>query len=400
MPHLSERAQRMPASPIRKLAAYAAQAKSRGVRLYHLNIGQPDIQSPPEFWEAIKSCDLKVLEYSPSQGMPHVLEAVARSYCESGIQVTPEQVMVTTAGSEAIAFALMVLMNPGEEVLIPEPMYANYISFAVAAGVRVVPIQTRLEDHFRLPHAEAFAEKITPRTRAIVVCNPSNPTGTVYTTDQLLGLRELALRHNLTLIADEVYREFNYTGQPVPSVLQLEGLEEHAVMTDSVSKRFSLCGARVGFLVSRNKAFMDAALKFAMARLSPPTLEQYGLLGALRTPKSYFEGLRNEYISRRDLLVGRLRRMPGVLCPDVDGAFYATVRLPIDDGDRFCQWLLESFQHEGSTVMLAPASGFYVTPGLGKNEVRIAYVLNCSDLDKSMDCLEKALDVYPDRTCS
>lgn len=398
MAQLSERAKLMPASPIRKLAPVAAQAKQRGVRVYHLNIGQPDIESPPEFWEAIKSSDLKVLEYSPSQGMPHVVEAVAHSYCESGIHVTPEQVMVTTAGSEAISFAFLALLNPGDEVLIPEPMYANYISFAVAAGVRVVPIRTRIEDHFRLPSAEAFAEKVTSRTKAIVVCNPSNPTGAVYTSDQLLELRELALKHNLFVIADEVYREFNYTGEPVPSVLQLEGLEHLAVMTDSVSKRFSLCGARIGFLVSRNKEFMDSALRFAMARLSPPTLEQFGLLGALRTPRSYFDTLRQEYIARRNLLVGRLRSMPGVFCPDVDGAFYATVRLPIDDGDRFCHWLLDSFELDGATVMLAPASGFYVTPGLGTDEVRIAYVLRCDALSSAMDCLERALAVYPGRS--
>jgi len=399
MPNLSKRAHEMPASPIRKLAPFAVEAKKRGTKVYHLNIGQPDIESPKEFWDAVKNAPVKVLEYSPSQGMLHVVDKVAEHYCKQGIEITPAQVMLTTAGSEAILFALMVCMNPGDEVIVPEPMYANYISFAMTAGVKVIPITTHIENDFALPSVEDFAAVITPNTKGIIVCNPSNPTGTVYSQDQLLALRELALKHDLYIIADEVYREFNYTGKPVPSVMQLEGLEKHAIMVDSVSKRYSLCGARLGFLVSRNSDVMASALKYAQARLSPPTLEQYGLLGALTTPQEYFDNVREEYQARRDIVMKRLRAMDGTLCPDIKGAFYATVRLPVDDSDVFCQWLLEKFNHNGATVMLAPATGFYATKGLGKDEVRVAYVLNCDDLNAAMDCLHVALSQYPGRTC-
>ncbi|MFN3685169.1 MAG: pyridoxal phosphate-dependent aminotransferase, partial [Fimbriimonadaceae bacterium] len=286
-------------------------------------------------------------------------------------------------------------LNPGDEVIIPEPLYANYLGFAVEAGIRVRPIATRIEDDFALPDVEAFEEAIGPRTRAILLCNPSNPTGTVFTADQLDRLRDVVLRHDLFLIADEVYRDFNYTGRPIRSVLQLDGLERHAVMVDSVSKRFSLCGARIGFLASRNPDILSAALKLAQARLSPPTVEQIGVEGALDTAPDYFDKVRAEYQARRDLLVERLRAMPGVLCPRIDGAFYAMVRLPIDDADAFCRWLLESFRLEGQTVMLAPGTGFYATPGGGKDEVRIAYVLRREDLSAAMDCLERALREYP-----
>lgn len=397
MPALSERAVRCPASPIRRLVPFADAAKARGVRIYHLNIGQPDIESPREFWDAIRTANLKVLEYSHSAGMAHVRERVARHYSEIGIPVEAEQVMVTTAGSEAIVFAMLSGLNPGDEVIVPEPMYANYIGFAAMADVVVKSIPTRIEDDFALPGPEAFAERIGPRTKAILICNPNNPTGTVYSDAQLDGLRRLALEHDLYLIGDEVYREFNYTGRPIRSVLQLEGLERHAIMIDSVSKRYSLCGARVGFLVSRNSELMAGALKFAQARLSPPTLEQFGLMGAIEAPPSYFEAMREEYRARRDLLAEGLRSIPGVFVPRIDGAFYATVRLPIDDADRFCQWMLESFELGGETVMMAPATGFYATEGLGVDEVRIAYVLNQTALVRCVELLRAALSAYPGR---
>lgn len=391
---LSQRARRMPASPIRKLMPYADAAKARGTKVFHLNIGQPDVPSPDQFWDAIRNADLKTLEYSHSAGIAALREKAAAAYKTYGIDVTAAEVLVTTAGSEALSIAIATICDDGDEVIVTEPMYANYIGFAAGLGVKVVPLPTKIEDNFALPSAEEFAKVVSPKTRAILVCNPSNPTGTVYSRKQLEALKTIALEHDLFLIADEVYRDFVYD-QPVPtSVLNLEGLEDRAIMIDSVSKRFSLCGARIGFLVSRNPAFNDAALRFAQARLSAPTLEMIGVLGALDTPAEYFEAMRQEYKGRRDLLVSRLRKMPGVVCPDIEGAFYATVRLPVDDADAFAQWLLESFDHNGQTVMVAPASGFYSTPGMGKDEVRIAYVLNQSDLNAAMDCLEAALAAY------
>lgn len=395
MPELSERAVQMPASPIRRLVPFAEEAQRRGVRIHHLNIGQPDIESPDTFWNAILAARPRVVAYSHSAGNPSLRKKAAESYSAIGIPIEPDQLLVTTAGSEAIRFAFLTSLNPGDEVIIPEPLYANYLGFAVEAGIRVRPIATRIEDDFALPDVEAFEEAIGPRTRAILLCNPSNPTGTVFTADQLDRLRDVVLRHDLFLIADEVYRDFNYTGRPIRSVLQLDGLERHAVMVDSVSKRFSLCGARIGFLASRNPDILSAALKLAQARLSPPTVEQIGVEGALDTAPDYFDKVRAEYQARRDLLVERLRAMPGVLCPRIDGAFYAMVRLPIDDADAFCRWLLESFRLEGQTVMLAPGTGFYATPGGGKDEVRIAYVLRREDLSAAMDCLERALREYP-----
>jgi aspartate aminotransferase len=394
---LSKRAQAMPPSPIRKLAPFAAAAKARGVEIFHLNIGQPDVPSPEGFWRAVRETPLDVLEYSPSDGIPELKTKVAGYYRSIGLEVGPENVIVTTAGSEALSFALLSVLGEGDEVIIPEPLYANYIGFATAAGVKVQPLRTYLDDDFRLPGIEAFEAAITPRTKAILVCNPGNPTGAVYTSDQMEALRDLCLKHNLYLIGDEVYRDFNYTDEPVRSVLTLEGLEQQTIMIDSVSKRYSLCGARVGFLVTRNKDILDAALRMAQARLSPPTLEQIGVIGALDTPASYFHDVREEFRHRRDTLVRRLRAMPGVKVPQINGAFYATVRLPIDDSDRFCQWLLESFNHNGKTVMLAPATGFYSTPGAGIDEVRIAYVLRAERLEQAMDVLEAALAVYPGR---
>lgn len=395
MPDLSSRAERAPESPIRKLAPFADNAAKRGVRIYHLNIGQPDIESPPSFWQAVRDPSRTILAYSPSQGLPELREKLAARYRSIGIDVQAQHIITCTAGSEALIFAMLSCLNPGDEVIVPEPMYANYIGFATIAGVNVVPITTRIEDGFALPPTQAFAAKVTDRTKAILINNPGNPTGTVYTQDQMEGLRKLVIEHDLFLIADEVYREFNFTGQRIKSVMEMDGLDQHAVMIDSASKMYSLCGARVGFLVSRNAEVTNAALRFAQARLSPPTLEQYGMIGALDTPQSYLDAVRDEYMKRRDLLVARLRAMPGVVCPDISGAFYATVRLPVDDADKFCEWLLSDFQHEGATVMFAPASGFYETPGLGKDEVRIAYVLNTDDLGKAMDCLEAALAAYP-----
>ncbi|MDI9641388.1 pyridoxal phosphate-dependent aminotransferase [Geitlerinema splendidum] len=394
---LSRRAQSMPASPIRKLAPYADAAKAAGVHVYHLNIGQPDVPSAELFWDAVRGSSLEVLEYSNSAGINELREKSARKYREMGIEVETSEVLITTAGSEALSIAIAAICNEGDEIIVPEPLYANYIGFAASNAVQVVPITTQIEDNFALPDAAEFEKRITSRTKAIIVCNPGNPTGTIYSVDQLRALKNLAIRHNLYLIADEVYREFYFGDERPTSVLQLDGLDEHTIMIDSVSKRFSLCGARIGFLVTRNKALMDAAIRFAQARLSSPTLEMIGVMAALDTPQTYFDEIRDEYRSRRDLLVSRVGSWPGALVPRIDGAFYATVRLPIDDCDRFCQWLLEEFRHENSTVMLAPATGFYSTPGLGKDEVRIAYVLNVNDLSKALDCLEAALTVYPGR---
>ncbi len=387
----------MPPSPIRKLMPFADAAKARGVDVIHLNIGQPDIEAPKEFWESLERNRPRVLEYTHSAGMPALRKKAIEFYGRFGIALEEGQLMVTTAGSEAISFAMMACCNVGDEIIVPEPFYANYLGFAVQAGVKIVPITTRIEDDYRLPGISEFEARITPRTRAILICNPNNPTGTIYTREQLAALRDVCLRHDLFLFADEVYREFNYTEREVFSVLQLEGMEQHAVMCDSVSKRFSLCGARLGFLVSRNADLMSGALRMGMARLSPPALAQIGVEGALDAPTDYYTTVREEYRHRRDLLVQRLSAMPGVLVPQIDGAFYATVRLPIDDADRFCQWLLEDFTYEGHTVMLSPASGFYATSGLGKDEVRFAYVLEADRINLAMDVLSAALAVYPGR---
>lgn len=394
---VSRRGESVPASPIRKLAPYADAAKANGTEIFHLNIGQPDIPSPPKFWDAVKGFQMEVLEYGPSPGLPELRKAMAENYQGLGIDVTPEEVMVTTAGSEALLFAIKAICDPGDEVIVPEPMYANYIGFAESANVSVVPITTSIEDGFALPSAEEIESRITDRTRAILINNPGNPTGTIYTNDQMQALRDICLRRDIYLVSDEVYRDFNYTGERITSVLELEGMDEHAVMIDSSSKRFSLCGARIGFLVTRNAAVNDIALRISQARLCPPTLEQVGMLAALETPASYFDEIREEYRTRRDVVVSRLRGMQGVTCPDIQGAFYATARLPVDDADNFCQWMLEKFTWGGKTVMLAPGSGFYATEGLGKQEARIAYVLNTKRLEQAMDCLAQALADYPNR---
>lgn len=396
VPSVSHRALSTPSSPIRKLAGYAVEAKARGIEIFHLNIGQPDIPSPDSFWEAVRSLRVPTVEYTHSAGIASLREAAAASYPRYGIHVKPDQILVTNGASEATHFAFLTLFEPGDEVIVCEPYYANYTTFALMAGVHLVPLTTRIENDFALPDVEEIERHIGPRTKGILLCNPSNPTGTGFSPATLERLGKVARKHDLFVIADEVYRDFSYDGDPPASILTFPGLDEHAVMLDSVSKRLSLCGARIGFIVSRNEAVMANVLKYAQARLSPPTLEQVGAEAAIRnTPPEYFASVKDEYRRRRDLVVSSLRSMAGVLCPRVDGAFYVIARLPIDDCDRFCQWLLTDFQRDGKTVMLSPASGFYLTPGLGKDEVRIAYVLKEASLAQAMECLGAALRVYP-----
>ena len=388
----------MPESPIRKLVPYAEAAKKQGKTVYHLNIGQPDIQTPTVAIESVKNMQLDVIEYSHSAGFESYREGLAAYYKKQGIALTKEDLMITTGGSEALSFTLNSIMDEGEELIIPEPFYANYNSFSIAAGLRVVPVRSGIENGFALPPIAEFEKLITPKTKAIMICNPGNPTGYLYSKEELENLREIVLKHDLYLIADEVYREFTYDGATHHSVMNLEGLKQHAIMVDSVSKRYSMCGARVGAVVSRNKEFMATALKFAQARLSPPTLGQIAGEAALQTPQSYFDEVTEEYLQRRNVLVEGLNKIKGVLCPKPKGAFYCIARLPVDDADRFAQWILSEFDYEGQTVMMAPASGFYATPGLGKDEVRLAYVLHTDALKKAVQCLEAALKAYPGRT--
>lgn len=397
MPRISERGCKMPASPIRKLVPFAEAAKKRGVKVYHLNIGQPDIQTPEVALQAIRNFNQKVIEYSHSAGNESYRRKLAGYYQGIGINVNHEEIIITTGGSEAISFAFKVCMNPDDEVIIPEPFYTNYNAFALAAGVKVVPITSDIKNGFALPAISEFEKSITPRTKAIMVCNPNNPTGYLYSKEELLQLRELVLKYDLYLFADEVYREFCYDGNEHFSVMKLQGLEEHAVLIDSVSKRYSECGVRIGALISKNKKLIATALKFAQARLSPPSLGQVIGEASLDTPASYFKEVYDEYISRRNLVIEELNKIPGVFAPLPKGAFYSVISLPIDDADIFCQWLLEDFEYEKQTVMLAPATGFYATPGLGKNEARIAYVLKKEDLKNAVKCLEEALKVYPGR---
>jgi len=387
----------MPASPIRKLVPFSEEAKKRGTRVYHLNIGQPDIETPPNVMEKIRNLDLKVLEYSHSAGIRSYREKLVEYYRKHSIDVRVDQMIVTTGGSEAILFALNSCLDPGDEVIIPEPFYANYNGFAVSTGAVVKPIDSFIEDGFALPPMKAFEEAITPRTRAIMICNPNNPTGYLYSREELESLKEIVKRHDLFLFADEVYREFVYDGKKHYSVMNLEGIDRNVVLLDSISKRYSACGARIGVLISRNDEVICTALKFAQARLSPPTLGQIVGEEAINTPESYFKLVLADYFERRKTVVESINKMEGCFCPNPGGAFYAVARLPIDDSDKFCQWLLENFSFEGQTVMLAPATGFYSTQGRGLNEVRISYVLNVNDLKKAMQCLEEALKVYPGR---
>jgi aspartate aminotransferase len=397
MLEISERGKQMPPSPIRKLVPYAETAKKKGIKVYHLNIGQPDIETPPAILDAVRDADIRVLEYSHSAGNESYRKKLVQYYKTVGIDITKDQILITTGGSEAILFGFLTCLNPGDEVIIPEPFYANYNGFAVAAGVKVVPITSNIENGFALPPISDFETVITGKTKAIVVCNPNNPTGYLYSRQEMDALKTICLKHNLYLFSDEAYREFAYSGEYI-SALHLTGMDDNVVLMDTVSKRYSACGARLGAFVTRNKAVYDAAMKFAQARLSPPGLAQIMGEAAVDLPASYFDAPKAEYIARRNLLVKRLNNMPGVFCPNPGGAFYAMAQLPIDDSDKFCQWLLEEFSVNNRTVMLAPATGFYGTPGLGKKEVRLAYVLNLKDLDDAMDCLEKALQVYPGRT--
>jgi len=397
MPKISEKALAMPASPIRKLVPFAEKAKKKGKIVYHLNIGQPDIATPDVALNAIKNYNDKVIEYSHSAGFESYRTKLAAYYQKEGIPVLTEDILITTGGSEALIFGFMTTCNPGDEVIIPEPFYANYNGFATYAGLNVVPVTSSIENGFALPSVEEFEKKITPRTKAIVICNPGNPTGYLYSKEELEQLKEIVLKHDLFLFADEVYREFCYDGNRPFSVMNLEGIENNVIMIDSVSKRYSMCGARIGALITKNKEVMAAALKFGQARLSPPTVDQVAAEAAIDTPISYFVNVVNEYVVRRDILVEGLNKIPGVFCPKPKGAFYAVAKFPVDDAEKFCQWLLEDFEYEGQTVMMAPANGFYATPGAGKDEATLAYVLNQDALEAAVKCLEEALKVYPGR---
>jgi aspartate aminotransferase len=397
MLQISKRGHLMPASPIRKLVPFAEVAKKQGTKVYHLNIGQPDIETPKLILDAVRHSDFKVLEYSHSAGNESYRRKLVGYYQSVGINVDYSQIIITTGGSEAILFGMMACMDAGDEIIVPEPFYANYNGFAVAAGINVIPVTSSIDEGFALPGIEEFEKKITTKTKAIIICNPNNPTGYLYTAAEMEALKQIVLKHNLYLFSDEAYREFCYEGQHI-SAMQLEGLDEHVILMDTISKRYSACGGRIGALVTKNKAVYDAVMKFAQARLSPPSFAQIAGEAALDLPANYFDTTKSEYKSRRDLLVKRLNAMDQVFCPNPGGAFYAIARLPIDNADKFSQWLLEDFSINGQTVMLAPATGFYSTPGLGFNEVRIAYVLKKEDIDASMDCLEAALKVYPGRT--
>ncbi len=398
MPQLSQKGCQMPASPIRKLVPYADEAKKRGIKIYHLNIGQPDIPTPDIAIDAVRNFDLKLIEYSHSAGILSYRKKLCEYYKRCQIEITPDDIIVTTGGSEGIIFALQICLNPGDEVIIPEPFYANYNGFAVNAGVVVKPIHSSIETGFALPPIAEFEKAITSKTKAIMVCNPNNPTGYLYSKEELESLRDIVKKHDLFLFSDEVYREFCYDGKEHYSAMQLEGIENNVILLDSISKRYSACGARIGTFISRNKEVMKIAMKFAQARLSPPTFGQVVGEAAIDTPQEYFDGVLKEYIARRNIVVESINKIPGCFCPKPSGAFYAVARLPIDDADKYCQWLLESFSYEGQTVMLAPATGFYSTPGLGKNEIRISYVLNLDSLKNAMKCLEESLKVYPGRT--
>ncbi|MFT5669154.1 MAG: aspartate aminotransferase [Vicingaceae bacterium] len=395
MPKISERGLNMPESPIRKLVPFADKARDKGVGVIHLNIGQPDIETPKVALDAVKNISMDVYAYSHSAGNESYRKGLAKYYDNISKGITFEDIMVTTGGSEALAFAFTACLNLGDEVIIPEPFYANYNGFAEAAGVTVVPISSSIESGFALPKIEEFEKNITSKTKAILICNPGNPTGYLYSQEELNKLRDIVKKHDLYLFADEVYREFCYDGKEHHSLLNLEGIEDNVIVVDSVSKRYSMCGVRIGAMISRNKEVMKAALKLAQARLSPPLLGQIAGEAALQTPTSYFEKVSKEYVERRDILVDGLNAIDGVFCPKPGGAFYAVAQLPVKDSDKFCQWILEDFEFEGETVMMAPASGFYSTKGKGKNEVRLAYVLEKNKLKKAVRCLTEALRVYP-----
>jgi aspartate aminotransferase len=397
MPGISKKGFNMPESPIRKLVPYAEAAKEKGVKIYHLNIGQPDIETPETALNAFRNYDAKVIEYSHSAGMLSLRKKLVEYYKTVGIDVTPEEIIVGAGASEALLFAFQSIMDSGDEVIIPEPFYANYNGFATMAGVSVKPIYSDIESGFALPPIEEFEKNITDKTKAILVCNPNNPTGYLYSKEEMEVLRDIVKKYDLYLIADEVYREFVYDGKTHYSAMNLKDIDENVILIDSVSKRYSACGIRIGWMISKNKKLMSTALKFAQARLSPPTLGQVAAEAAVDTPEEYFEKVIAEYLARRNTIVDGINDIEGAFCPVPVGAFYVVARLPIDDSDKFCQWLLEDFSYENQTVMLAPATGFYSSEGKGKDEVRISYVLNVEDLKKSVKVLEEALKVYPGR---
>lgn len=397
MPQISSKGNQMPESPIRKLVPFAEKAKKQGKSVFHLNIGQPDIDTPKVALDAITNMDRTVIEYSHSAGFESYRKGLADYYVKNGINITFEDIMITTGGSEALTFAFMTCFNPGDEIIIPEPFYANYNGFAVTAGLNVTPVTSKIENGFSLPPVEDFEALITEKTKGIVICNPGNPTGYLYSKEELEQLKQLVIKHDLYLFADEVYREFCYDGAQPMSVMNLEGIDNNVILIDSVSKRYSMCGARIGALISKNKEVMATALKFGQARLSPPTLAQIASEAALSTPQSYFDNVVDEYVERRNIVVNGLNAIDGVFCPMPKGAFYCVAKFPVDSTEKFCQWLLEDFEYNGDTVMMAPASGFYATPGLGIQEARIAYVLNTDALKKAVKCLEEALKVYPGR---
>lgn len=397
MPRISEKGRKMPESPIRKLVPYADKAKKEGVKVYHLNIGQPDIATPEIAMVAIRNYDEEVIAYSHSAGIPAFREKLVGYYKKHNIDITADDIIVGAGASEAILFAMNSCLDPGDEIIIPEPFYANYNGFAVNAGVSVVPIPSGIDSSFALPPIADFEKAITERTKAIMICNPNNPTGYLYSLEELLILRDIVKKYDLYLIADEVYREFCYDGKKHYSAMHLEGIENNVILIDSVSKRYSACGIRIGFMISRNKEVMKTAMKFAQARLSPPTFGQVAAEAAIDVGDEYFVNILNEYLARRDVVVKSINNMEGAFCPEPKGAFYVVAKLPIDDSDKFCQWLLEDFKYNNETVMLAPATGFYSTKGRGLDEVRISYVLNVQDLANSMKCLEEALKVYPGR---
>ncbi len=394
---ISQRGQIMPPSPIRKLVPFAEAAKKRGTKVFHLNIGQPDIETPAMVLDAVRNSDFKVLEYSHSAGNESYRKKLTTYYKNVGIDVTADQIIITTGGSEAILFGFMACMDAGDEVIIPEPFYANYNGFAVQAGVQVIPITSSIDTGFALPPISAFEKAITSKTKAIVICNPNNPTGYLYSKAEMETLKQIILKYNLYLFADEAYREFCYEGSHT-SAMHLTGVDDNIVLMDTISKRYSACGGRIGAFVTKNNMLLNTVMKFAQARLSPPSFAQILGEAAVDLPDNYFNTTKAEYKNRRDTIVKRLNQMDGVFCPNPGGAFYAMAKLPIDDADVFCQWLLESFNHNNQTVMLAPATGFYGTPGLGKQEVRLAYVLNTNDIELAMDCLQAALKVYPGKT--
>ena len=398
MPKISDRAIKMPESPIRKLVPLADEAKQRGIKIYHLNIGQPDLPSPQEGLDALKNIDRKILEYSPSDGYLSLREKLVGYYEEYQIKLSPDDVIVTTGGSEAVLFAFMSCLNPGDEIIVPEPAYANYMAFAISAGAVIRPVTTTIEEGFALPSVEQFEELINERTRGILICNPNNPTGYLYTRQEMNRIRDLVIKHDLFLFSDEVYREFIYTGSPYISACHLEGIEQNVVLIDSVSKRYSECGIRIGALITKNKKVRDAVMKFCQARLSPPLIGQIVAEASIDASRSYKIHTYEEYIERRNCLIDGLNKIPGVYSPIPMGAFYTVASLPIDDSDRFCAWCLEEFNYEGETIMLAPASGFYSDPTKGRNEVRIAYILNKTDLRRALMILGEALKVYPGRT--